>query len=78
MCRLNLQMAGPIMSEDQAAELDRQELVGNIRDNCKRGLSRAHVHKPCVRLAGPMVNFIPAAEVEGSYHPMGRGHRWMN
>ena len=76
VCRHNLVLRGPVLTQDQADELDREELQEQIRANRSCGLRRSHAHKPCVRLQGPLPNVIPLCDVAGEHHPLGIGHKW--
>ena len=78
VCRINLLQREPILTAAQADELDRIELTDRARSNRRSGLRRAHASKPCVRLSGPLCNFIPLDDAEGAHHPLGRGHKWMS
>ena len=80
ICRINLSMHGPVLSEQEADELDRRELEQNIRPNAHLGHRRHHVTVPCLRLPGPLINIVPLQEYElkETYHPLGNGRRWLN
>ena len=76
VCRLNLLLQGPVLSQEQADHLDSLEVQGRISDNRRAGLRRARAQEPCVRLPGPLVNIIPLGETHGARHPLGHGHQW--
>ena len=78
LCKHNLMLRGPVLTESEAMELDRAEL-GRIRENCKQGLRRTHARKPCVRIEGPLPHVLTFDdETACSRHPLGHGHRWFN
>jgi len=73
ICRDNLIMRGPVLTESQADELDSFEGPFNI-DLYRRGRRRHSVLRPSIRCEGPLWPIILPEGCESAHHPLGKGH----
>ena len=75
VCRSNLLMRGPSLSE---------ALATSLNDSCKavnaqlhaQGRRRHHVADPSVLLSGPLLPVLLAEGQYSAHHPLGIGHRY--
>ena len=73
LCRDNLIMRGPVLTESQADELDRLERPMHT-DLYRRGHRRHNADRPSMRCAGPLWPIILLEGRESAHHPLGKGH----
>ena len=72
VCRNNLLIRGPLISEEKADSLD-QAVSTNVQLQCS-GHRRHHVLEPSCRLQGPLHRVLLVGESLSDHHPLGRGH----
>ena len=72
VCRENLLMRPPILTHEQADELDAAQ-YSEIRKLAARGQRRSHASVPCVRLQGPLISVVIDPKYESAHHALGRG-----
>ena len=74
ICKNNLLLRGPSLSEAEAAACDEIDRADN-RAFYARGLRACHVDLPPVRVLGPMLPIVPLGRTS-SHHPLGLGHNY--
>jgi hypothetical protein len=73
VCRYNLIMRGPILSQDEADALD-QACLSRNRELHAAGRRRHTVDKSSLRLPGPLEPILLMQSQVGRHHPLGMGH----
>jgi hypothetical protein len=73
VCKVNTLLRGPWISQDQATQLDEQELESN-RKLYAGGKRRHHVRLPCFRMQGPLLPILNSHHSDHS--AMGYGHNY--
>ena len=76
VCRQNLLLRGPLLSDCEADSLDRDELVDSIRPLSVQLLRRHHTLKPCFRLPGPLPHTIIDPATTSDHHSLGIGRQY--
>ena len=74
VCKVNLLLAGPCLSVDEADNLDVVEYGANLNLQ-KKGRRRHHADLPVIRLQGPL-RTVFAIGRESNHHALGRGHNY--
>jgi hypothetical protein len=75
VCRSNLLLRGPMLSEVEACLLD-DECRARNRALHAAGRRRHHVEAPSFYLPGPLLPIILAPGQYSAHHPLGRGHNY--
>jgi len=74
VCSVNLLLRPPILSIEQADEMDVLEL-GEFKALKAKGLRRHAALKPCMQASGPLQRpVIIDPETYSGHHPLGKGH----
>ena len=76
VCRANLLLRGPLISESEASSIEDSEKLHNASLS-RAGKRRHHVTKPAVQLSGPLFPVVPLSQVSGNHHPLGNGHSFL-
>jgi len=75
VCRNNLLLRGPLLSEAEALALDEACKARN-RELHAAGRRRHHVDAPSFYLSGPLLPILLAPGQFSAHHPLGKGHRY--
>ena len=75
VCRLNLHLRGPCLSEQEADALDFACASSNV-DLYRQGRRRHHVSKPSIRLPGPLLAVVLPEDLLSEHHPLGVGRNY--
>ena len=75
VCQNQLYLRGPLLSEDEASNLDQADATLNVKLYSK-GQRRHHVSSPVVRLPGPLLPILLEDGSESPHHPLGKGHNY--
>ena len=73
VCYANALMRGPVLSQEEADELDSIECPGN-QVLYAAGRRRHKAVLPCIQMPGPLLPVIPLRN--SSHHPLGFGHNY--
>ena len=76
VCRANLLLRGPLISESEASRIEESEKVHNA-SIARAGKRRHHVTEPAVQLSGPLLPVVSLTQVSGNHHPLGNGHSYL-
>ena len=76
VCRANLLLRGPSLTEGEASALEETEKSQN-RDLARAGKRRHHAGNPAIQLQGPLLPIVLSSGVDGSHHPLGPGHSYL-
>ena len=76
VCKHNLLLRGPIISEEDALIIDKAEALGHIK-LAHSGRKRCAAVEPVLRLHGPLLpTILNPGTVTSGHHQLGRGHNY--
>ena len=73
MCRENLLIRPPELSQQEADQLDELEKE-TFRVMQSRGNRRHKAVEPCIQASGPLLPIVIDPERVSAHHPLGLGH----
>ena len=75
ICKENLLIAPPHLTEEEADKLDEAESVA-VAALAKKGCKPAFASRPCVQLQGPLVQVVCDPDTLSSHHALGKGRNY--